>query len=254
MEMLDVARALNSEDNVAWKWMPSVLKKCATLYGGGEPNFDLPCHVTLQKNSEALTKVQAVAIIKQQVVNPGTPYYVLVDESRRKNSKMTPVFIQYWWEGAPRCVCLEVETVATTSAVEHLRACQRALQVYGLDDAKCLGTVTDNCNAMTGKWNGFAALWGEELQQVFLHIGCGLHYSSLAFERSFRAIGGERPQGPVSFMWGTETGMHIENVLVSMYVTFAKDGKWEVTRARLVAAGCPPQGGAGIPTRRPCRK
>ena len=90
---------------------------------------------------------------------------------------------------------------------------------------------------MTGKWNGFAALWGEELQQVFLHIGCGLHYSSLAFERSFRAIGGERPQGPVSFMWGTETGMHIENVLVSMYVTFAKDGKWEVTRARLVAAG-----------------
>jgi hypothetical protein len=41
MELLDVARAFNIEFNCAWKWISSAMKKCATLFGGGEPTFDL---------------------------------------------------------------------------------------------------------------------------------------------------------------------------------------------------------------------
>ena len=232
-----MARSLNLDYNVAWKWIPAVLNLSATLFLGCEPSFKLPDSSTLQRNADTLTEAQAHAIIKQQVVDPSTPYYCLVDESRRKNSKMTPVFIQFWYGDEPRCVCLSVETVATTSAEEHLRACQRALRGYGLLESNCLGTVTDNCGAMTGKWNGFVSIWGEELNQVILHIGCGLHQSSLTFEKIFRAIGGPRPSGPPSEMWGPVTGCHIENVLVSLYETFAKEGKWEGTCTQLRAAG-----------------
>jgi len=214
-----------------------VLHLVYILFVGAAPAFKFPTHTTLREWSDALTQAESIAVLKHQVVDPNTPFYAMADESQRKSAKMCPVYITYWWQGAPRVKLLYVETLAATTGVEHLRAVQRSLERYGLKEENAAGDVCDNCGTMTGNEKGFHSLWERELQRPLIHVGCMLHIFSLCFERVFRAIGGIRPTGTPAFRWHRDTGRHIENLLVTLFECCAKKGRWELWESRLQAAG-----------------
>lgn len=149
------------------------------------PDSKVPPAMQLHRSKIAYMVTEALFPYMKEVVLEdarASPFFSLQIDEANKGTKYLAVVLRYLSPQQAQLdvnvniVCIDLPALSSTTAEDMALAVMKTITDCALDKGRCVGVMTDSCNAMRGAKSGLVVRLQEQLPNIVDLGGCTLHH------------------------------------------------------------------------------